>query len=164
MKDTLRDECDDSEDCLENCCINQVIKGFFSKKIICFFLRFWPLCILWCLCCWPSLCLSMWWWLCSWSTWRRHTSKSSLRISSLCSASTWSLYNSKKSFWTWLAEIWTEKAWKWNRIWPRKLRHILTRKYTFFNWSNFLLGKLQNIRDLEWGLNCSTFHHLSNTL
>ena len=24
MKDTLREECDDSEDCLENCCINQV--------------------------------------------------------------------------------------------------------------------------------------------
>ena len=42
MKDTLRDECDDSEDCLENCCINQVIKGFFSKKIICFFSDFGP--------------------------------------------------------------------------------------------------------------------------
>ena len=25
MKDTLRDECDDSTDCLENCCINQVM-------------------------------------------------------------------------------------------------------------------------------------------
>ena len=25
MKDTLRDECDDSNDCLENCCINQVL-------------------------------------------------------------------------------------------------------------------------------------------
>ena len=37
MKDTLRDECDDSEDCLENCCINQVIKGFFSKKNHLFF-------------------------------------------------------------------------------------------------------------------------------
>ena len=24
MKDTLRDECDDTDDCLENCCINQV--------------------------------------------------------------------------------------------------------------------------------------------
>ena len=24
MKDTLRDECDESEECLENCCINQV--------------------------------------------------------------------------------------------------------------------------------------------
>ena len=24
MKDTLREECDDSDDCLENCCINQV--------------------------------------------------------------------------------------------------------------------------------------------
>ena len=24
MKDTLRDECDDADDCLENCCINQV--------------------------------------------------------------------------------------------------------------------------------------------
>ena len=29
MKDTLRDECDDSEDCLENCCINQVSEDFF---------------------------------------------------------------------------------------------------------------------------------------
>ena len=24
MKDTLREECDDADDCLENCCINQV--------------------------------------------------------------------------------------------------------------------------------------------
>ena len=30
MKDTLRDECDDTEDCLENCCINQV--SIFSWK------------------------------------------------------------------------------------------------------------------------------------
>ena len=33
MKDTLRDECDDSEDCLENCCINQVRNNFFRKNI-----------------------------------------------------------------------------------------------------------------------------------
>ena len=34
MKDTLRDECDDSTDCLENCCINQVV----SLSIHIFFL------------------------------------------------------------------------------------------------------------------------------
>ena len=35
MKDTLRDECDDSTDCLENCCINQVIPSslFFYVQI-----------------------------------------------------------------------------------------------------------------------------------
>ena len=37
MKDTLRDECDDSEDCLENCCINQVKRlflGIYKKKVL----------------------------------------------------------------------------------------------------------------------------------
>ena len=29
MKDTLREECDDSEDCLSNCCINQYIAPLF---------------------------------------------------------------------------------------------------------------------------------------
>ena len=29
MKDTLRDECDDSVDCLENCCINQLFAPLY---------------------------------------------------------------------------------------------------------------------------------------
>ena len=29
MKDTLREECDDSEDCLRNCCINQYLAPLY---------------------------------------------------------------------------------------------------------------------------------------
>ena len=29
MKDTLREECDDSEECLRNCCVNQYVAPLF---------------------------------------------------------------------------------------------------------------------------------------
>ena len=29
MKDTLREECDDTEDCLRNCCVNQYVAPMF---------------------------------------------------------------------------------------------------------------------------------------
>lgn len=29
MKDTLRDECDDTTDCIKNCCVNHVVAPIF---------------------------------------------------------------------------------------------------------------------------------------
>ena len=33
MKDTLREECDDADDCLENCCINQVLVSLIVVNV-----------------------------------------------------------------------------------------------------------------------------------